>query len=248
MKTRMKRSLLQAFTLVELLVVLTVLAVLVAILLPAAGRGAASARRLKCISNLRQLGIAAQLYTNDSGGRLFRWRGEASGGGRRFWFGWLQNGIEGERSFDLTQGALHPYLGSKGVEVCPAMNYVKPKLKLKATGASYGYGYNIELSARDGEPLLDAARIPSPSRIVLFGDSGQVNTFQAPASRENPMLEEFYYLSVSEATGHFRHTGTANAVYCDGHAGQEKPLAGSLDNRIAGELIGRLMPEVLRID
>jgi len=248
MKTGMKRSLVQAFTLVELLVVLTVLTVLVTILLPAVGRGADSARRLKCISNLRQLGIAAQLYTNDSGGKLFRWRGEALEGGRRFWFGWLQNGIKGERSFDLTQGALHPYLGSKGVEMCSAMNYVNPKLKLKATGASYGYGYNIELSAPDGEPLLDAARIPSSSRIVLFGDSGQVNTFQAPASRENPMLEEFYYLSVSEATAHFRHTGTANAVFCDGHTGQEKPLAGSLDTRIEGELIGQLTPEVLRIE
>ena len=200
------------------------------------------------MSNLRQLGIAAQMYWGDNDENTFRWRGESVNDGRRFWFGWLQNGNEGQRSFDRTQGALYPYFDGRGVEVCPSMDYVNPRFKLKATGASYGYGYNISLSAPAQAPLVNTSRIRSLARVILFGDAGQVNTFQAPASQENPMLEEFYYLSVAEATVHFRHVKKANTVFCDGHVSTEAPLFGSLDLRLSGEVIGRLPPELLMLE
>jgi prepilin-type N-terminal cleavage/methylation domain-containing protein len=60
----------QAFTLLELLVVMAVIAMLSAWLMPALNRGKASAERTACLNNLRQIGVALRLYADDAGGRL----------------------------------------------------------------------------------------------------------------------------------------------------------------------------------
>lgn len=62
----------QAFTLVELLVVVAVLALLMAILLPSLGRARASAKRAACASNLKQIGVALRLHINRKNDRLPR--------------------------------------------------------------------------------------------------------------------------------------------------------------------------------
>lgn len=238
----------RAFTLIELLIVIAIIGILAAMLLPALGRSKSAAQRIKCVGNLHQLGVATQMYWDDNCGNCFRYTSPTNYG-QSFWFGWIGPGPEGERPFDPTLGALWPYLEGRGVELCPSLNYALGQFKLKVRGAAYGYGYNIHLSAPPGKPATPLTKILRPSAIASLADAAQINTFQSPASPENPMLEEFYYVSTNrtESTAHFRHTERANAVFCDGHVDAEKMEAGSLDENLPKQFVGRLRADILAL-
>ena len=237
------------FTLIELLVVIAILAILAGLLLPALTHSKESAQRIKCVSNLRQLAFAAQMYCDDNSGECFRYNSGATNGGQLYWFGWLGAGEEGERPFDPTTGALWKYLQGHGVETCPSLNDALATFKLKATTKTYGYGVNLSLAAAPTQPPVALARVTRTSATAIFADAAQVNTFLAPATPENPMLEEFFYVHTnrSEATAHFRHAQTANVAFCDGHVATEKMDDGSLDQNLPQQFVGRLRPEILAL-
>lgn len=246
---------LRGFTLIELLVVIAIIAILAAMLLPALARGRESARRVKCVNNQRQLGIASQMYSDDNGGTFFRYHHGKTNVGQILWCGWLGPGAEEERPFDATQGALYPYLQGRGVEICPSLNYFTAKFKFKATGAAFGYGYNISLSAGPSSLPIRVSQVVKPTGTALFADAAQINDFQPPASKSNPMLEEFFWISANTnfasasyyPNGHFRHSQRANVVFCDGHVEPERMMEGSLDRRLPSQFVGQLRPELLSL-
>src|SRR5688572_684054 len=62
----------RAFGIVELMVAIAIIAILLGLLLPSVARARETANRAKCLSNLRQLGLAFTMYLNENKGRFPR--------------------------------------------------------------------------------------------------------------------------------------------------------------------------------
>lgn len=234
------------FTLIELIVAIAILGVLASLVVNLS-RGARSAtQQAACGSNLRQLGLAVRLYLIDHN-QNFPPYVERTESGPIWYFG-RETGAgdaEGERDLDREAGPLYPYIQQVGsIEVCPAFNYGNAIYKAKFKGASWGYGYNWRLGGRwTGRNPVNVAQLSNQSRVIVFGDCAQANTFQAPASPDNPMLEEFYIIDETYKTIHFRHNHRANLLFADGHVESMEMLEGTRDERLASESLGRITKE-----
>ena len=70
MDLKQSKRLTNAFTLVELLIVIAIIGLLAALLLPALTQAKGRAKRAECIGNLNEIGLASHLFANDHGGKF----------------------------------------------------------------------------------------------------------------------------------------------------------------------------------
>ena len=215
-QTRCSRR--RAFTLVEILIVLVVIGLLAALLLPVFNNARNSARSTACQSNLKQIGLALQLYLNDS------------------------SNIYPE-PFAIPQNctfsnSLVNYTRSTEVFTCPSApnEFYQPGcLPDKHEGdITYHYdgGYIMNLSDLLN-PRLSQMRIRRPTQMILLvdGETGQGVT--QPGSGTMPITAD----RLLEMGVQLRHREGANALYADGHV---KWLSSSaIADRSAWTLSGR---------
>lgn len=209
----------RAFTLVELLIVVAIIAVLAGVLLPSANAALDKARRTECASNERQIWMGMQSYATDHDGSLpitgtAPW-GEENTWGYSIW-PYIYGGLT---TFKYPQNCLQmgtpSYAGlQKNVFHCPA---TKAKA-VNVPGASnpnkarFSYGLNADpngLSYNRNVPLYPR-RLPHPELTALVTE-----TSDSPGD----------YAGYLQQCGLIPHNGGSNILFVDGHVEWRKLAA-----------------------
>jgi prepilin-type N-terminal cleavage/methylation domain-containing protein/prepilin-type processing-associated H-X9-DG protein len=207
----------RGFTLIELLVVIAIIAILAAILFPVFGRAREKARQTSCLSNLKQISLAAMMYTQDYDETWpvayyysADWSQE---------YAWDFHVDWNSGSWNL--GVLGPYMRNAQINQCPSVKSLQSWGR-PVTGYAYNTSY-IGHGAMEPQPVpASLGDVQSPSETALLADSAYWSTFAPVGLAGNNFLrsplDPFYAAYGIGPNVHFRHNGVANIAYCDGHA------------------------------
>ena len=209
----------RAFTLVELLVVVAILALLISILLPTLGRAKEEARRVICLSNLRQLAIAAHSYAasnNDSYPIAYYFVSKPPLFISYAWdFTSIKDWSTGRKV--VKPGLLWQGRGMMEIQQCPSFHGAANWFEDPYTGYNYNTSY---IGHGSGESIVAPTKtsdVCDPANCALFGDgqcAAGANKFMR-APWPNPGDAGFF--GRAAGTQGFRHLGKTNVAYCDGH-------------------------------
>jgi prepilin-type N-terminal cleavage/methylation domain-containing protein/prepilin-type processing-associated H-X9-DG protein len=242
MKRMLRRQ--PGFTLIELLVVIAIIAILAAILFPVFAQAREKARSTQCLSNLKQVGVATRMYTQDYDEvlvPLYLYSSHPSDGT-------LATGAPYLQWFpDL----LLPYVKNNGVFVCPNWSSIytygrdafPPGEGVGLRNMRWSYGGNNwhwwPGGANVAPDLLGAmgvnrpglsinaseASVENPSNTIYILDSVSLEIFQPIQHDYCNSAKGYDGLPVTTSGGyrtrgnvHFRHSDGFNAVFVDGHA------------------------------
>lgn len=160
-----------AFTLLELLIVVAIIALLAAILFPAFARVQENARRATCQSNLKQLGLGVMQYSQDYDERyppcwIGMWSEVGSPGSNTI----DDNGKKTETLVDM----LDPYIKSAQIWKCPSV-HGSPRVQSRPSDYGYNFGLlgcdisNPDYTTGPTYTIIEGA-INEPSRTIMMAD------------------------------------------------------------------------------
>lgn len=210
-----------AFTLIEILVVITIIAVLAATLFPVLAQAKSSAKKTVCTSNLRQLTFAYAMYANDNDDTLcppvilsnltvYPWHA---------WFGELDSPTS---QLDPSKALLAPYLKNTRLFDCPEIAKIPNAL---SEDLSYGINDQLCITTVNLNNLdvtchtITASQVQIPAETLLFADAAQNDP--GPKVDKRAILQfNGHFTGDSRGFVHARHIGNvANVAWLDGHAG-----------------------------
>lgn len=201
------------FTLIELLVVIAIIAILAAILFPVFARAREAARASACRSNLKQIGTAVQMYTQDYDENWFASGGCSTTGTDAIQGQVLGTWPDGSTMYGYWNAVAQPYIKNADVFRCPSeSNPHKWTACDGRTGAYWGdYAMNTFAFSQS------LAHFESPASIVSLVESR--NNFYRVCCNT-----EIYQCCSGESTGtpggqrpRSRHSEGSNVLFADGH-------------------------------
>jgi prepilin-type processing-associated H-X9-DG protein len=214
----MRRLKLPAFTLVEILVVIGIIGILIAILLPALSKARGAAKTLQCLSNLRQLGLATEMYAGEHRGYLPY--PTTTLGEQLLWFNVLDPYLQAVAQDNRTGVAAgRTYKRFKQCEVYESFDGGKESGAQDDT-KEFSRSYKMNSMLRHNNPYAQAkvSEVKQSSEFVYIGDGVSLDlTGPIPDQWENGQFS-MEVNDVTEANPALRHNGGANILFVDGHA------------------------------